>query len=92
MNTKETAPASAPKRPTTNPDGYQRTSDDHPREIAEDYVELIDDLIGEPGEAHAVDAARGLGVAHVPVTATLPPPNYACHDSHPPPRPSFPAH
>ena len=68
MNTKETA---ASRRPTTKPDGYQRTRDDHAREIAEDYVELIDDLIGETGEARAVDVARCLGVSHVTVTQTI---------------------
>ena len=50
VNTKETAAA---RCPTTNPDAYKRTRDDHAREIAEDYIELIDDLIGDTGEARA---------------------------------------
>ena len=36
-------------------------------EIAEDYVELIADLIDGGGEARAVDIARGLGVSHATV-------------------------
>ncbi len=54
---------------TTN--GYRRTRSDHAQETAEDYVELIDDLIREAGEARAVDVARRLGVTHVTVTKTL---------------------
>lgn len=51
--------------------GYRRTRADHARELAEDYVELIDDLIGEMGEARAVDIAARLGVTHVTVANTL---------------------
>ncbi len=40
-------------------------------ELAEDYVELIDDLIREKGEARAVDIARVLGVSHVTVSKTI---------------------
>jgi DtxR family manganese transport transcriptional regulator len=51
--------------------GHKRTRDDHARELAEDYVELIDDLIMETGEARAVDIATRLGVTHVTVTNTI---------------------
>ncbi len=51
--------------------GYRRTRSDHAREIAEDYVELIDDLIQDTGEARAVDLARHLGVTQVTVTKTI---------------------
>lgn len=51
--------------------GYRRTRSDHARETAEDYVELIDDLIRETGEARAADIARRLGVTHVTVSKTL---------------------
>lgn len=51
--------------------GFQRTREDHARELAEDYVELIDDLIQETGEARAVDIAGRLGVSHVTVTKTI---------------------
>jgi DtxR family manganese transport transcriptional regulator len=53
----------------TNP--YQRTRDDHSRERAEDYVELIDDLIRETGEARATDLAARLGISHVTVSKTV---------------------
>ena len=51
--------------------GHNRTRADHAREIAEDYVELIDDLIRETGEARAVDIASELGVSHVTVSNTI---------------------
>lgn len=50
---------------------YRRTRNDHARELAEDYVELIDDLIRDTGEARAVDLAARLGVSHVTVTNTV---------------------
>ncbi len=39
--------------------------------IAEDYVELIADLLHEAGEARAVDIARRMGVAQATVAATV---------------------
>ena len=53
----------------TNP--YQRTRDDHSKERAEDYVELIDQLIRESGEARATDLASRLGISHVTVSKTI---------------------
>jgi DtxR family manganese transport transcriptional regulator len=53
------------------PDGFARTRSDHSTELAEDYVELIDDLIREKGEARAVEIARRLGVSHVTVSRTV---------------------
>ena len=50
---------------------YQRTREDHSKEYAEDYVELIDSLIRERGEARAVDLAERLGVSHVTVTKRI---------------------
>jgi DtxR family transcriptional regulator, manganese transport regulator len=50
---------------------FQRTREDHSREKAEDYVELIDDLIRETGEARAVDLADRLGISHVTVSKTV---------------------
>ncbi|MGG5818903.1 manganese-binding transcriptional regulator MntR [Falsiroseomonas sp. HW251] len=38
---------------------------------AEDYVELIADLLREEGEARAVDVARRMGVSQATVTATI---------------------
>src|SRR5215212_7963736 len=39
--------------------------------VAEDYVELIADLLDGEGEARAVDLARRLGVSQATVTATV---------------------
>ncbi|MCY4548021.1 MAG: manganese-binding transcriptional regulator MntR [Defluviicoccus sp.] len=40
-------------------------------EIAEDYVELIADLIDSTGEARSADISRRLGVTHANVTKTV---------------------
>jgi len=50
---------------------FERTRADHATELAEDYVELIADLIKETGEARSVDIASRLGVTHVTVTNTV---------------------
>lgn len=41
---------------------FQRVRDAHQTEMAEDYVELIADLIDQKGEARVVDLAECLGV------------------------------
>lgn len=46
---------------------FQRTRADHQSELAEDYVELIADLIAEKGEARGNDIAQRLGVANATV-------------------------
>lgn len=51
--------------------GFTRTREDHQRERAEDYVELIQELIAEHGEARTVDLAQRLGISHVTVSRTL---------------------
>ena len=43
----------------------------HQTEVAEDYVELVDDLIEEKGEARAVDLAERLGVSAATVNKTV---------------------
>lgn len=43
----------------------------HQTEVAEDYVELVDDLIKEKGEARAVDLAERLGVSAATVNKTV---------------------
>lgn len=50
---------------------FQRTRDDHSKEIAEDYVELIAGLIESRGEARVVHLAEKLGVSHVTVAKTI---------------------
>ncbi len=51
--------------------GYKHVRKAHDTEIAEDYVEVIQDLIQNRGEARAVDIAKRLGVTHVTVTKTI---------------------
>jgi DtxR family transcriptional regulator, manganese transport regulator len=50
---------------------FGRTRSDHRTEIAEDYVELIADLIDGMGEARAVDLAGRLGVTNATVNNTV---------------------
>lgn len=52
-------------------DRFARTRSDHAEETAADYVELIQDLIRERGEARAADIATSLGVSHVTVSKTI---------------------
>ena len=50
---------------------FRRIRSDHQSELAEDYVELIADLIDEKGEARGSDVALRLGVANATVVKTL---------------------
>jgi DtxR family manganese transport transcriptional regulator len=50
---------------------FKGTATMNAREIAEDYVEAIADLITLTGEARVVDLARTLGVTHVTVSRTI---------------------
>jgi DtxR family manganese transport transcriptional regulator len=52
-------------------DAFQRIRADHQSETAEDYVELIADLIAERGEARGTDIAHELGVSTATVVKTL---------------------
>ena len=49
----------------------ERTRKDHSQELAQDYVELIAELIAKTGEARLTDLARGLGVTHVTANRTI---------------------
>jgi DtxR family manganese transport transcriptional regulator len=51
---------------------FQRTREDHSRELNEDYVELIDDLIRETKQARITDLAKRLGVSKVTVSKRIP--------------------
>ena len=51
--------------------GHTKIRKDHSAEIAEDYVEIIGQLMRLHGEARTVDIARRLGVSHVTVTKTV---------------------
>lgn len=50
---------------------FQRVRDAHQTEVAEDYVELIADLIDDTGEARVVDLANRLGVTNATVNNTI---------------------
>lgn len=50
---------------------FERVRLAHQREVAEDYVELIADLLDVTGEARAVDLAERLGVTNATVNTTL---------------------
>jgi len=50
---------------------FRRTREDHALETAEDYVEMVEALIREFGEARPVDIAERLGVSPVTVSKTL---------------------
>lgn len=71
-------PSPAPRSPRPRPGRKaaatptsRRTRLEHLQETAQDYVELIADLIGETGEARVIDLARRLGVTHVTVARTI---------------------
>src|SRR5450432_3612556 len=49
----------------------RRTREEHSHEIAQDYVEIIAELIAATGEARVIDMARRLGVTHVTVARTI---------------------
>jgi DtxR family manganese transport transcriptional regulator len=44
---------------------------EHSQEIAQDYVEMIAELIAATGEARVIDLARRFGVTHVTVSRTI---------------------
>ena len=48
-----------------------RTRQEHSEETAQDYVEMVAELIDTMGEARVIDLARRLGVTHVTVSRTL---------------------
>ena len=51
--------------------GFRRVRNAHLTELAEDYVELIADLIEQTGEARVVDLAERLGVASATVSVAI---------------------
>lgn len=50
---------------------FERIRKAHQSEVAEDYVEMIAELISETGEARAVDLAARFGVTAPTVNATI---------------------
>ena len=57
--------------PRAGANRFVRAREARQTEIAEDYVELIADLIAGTGEARAADIARALGVTQATVTNTV---------------------
>ena len=57
--------------PSRQAAGFDRMRQARQTEIAEDYVELIADLIADQGEARAVDLAERFGVSNATVNKTL---------------------
>lgn len=52
-------------------EGFRQVREAHRRELIDDYVELISDLIHEFGEARQVDMAARLGVSQPTVAKML---------------------
>ena len=50
---------------------FERVREAHKTEVAEDYVELIDDLINVNGEARVVELAERMGVSHATVNKII---------------------
>ena len=48
-----------------------RTRTDHAQELAQDYAEIIAELIARTGEARLIDLARSLGVTHATANRTV---------------------
>ena len=59
------------RNPKLRSAAFRRIRADHQSELAEDYVELIADLIDEHGEARGTDVATRLGVANATVVKTM---------------------
>lgn len=57
--------------PSERAESFRQTREAHRAETADDYVELIADLMDERGEARSVDIAERLGVSHATVAKTL---------------------
>jgi DtxR family manganese transport transcriptional regulator len=56
---------------TVQAEAHHHTRRAHAMETAEDYLEIIAELIDTHGEARTADLARRLGVSHVTVIRTL---------------------
>lgn len=61
----------ASSRPAASRTSLQRTRAEHAQETAQDYAEMIAELIATTGEARVTDLARCLGVTHVTVNRTI---------------------
>jgi DtxR family manganese transport transcriptional regulator len=59
------------KKSSAVPSHPRRTRQEHANELAQDYAEMIAELITATGEARVIDLARRLGVTHVTVGRTI---------------------
>ncbi len=59
------------RTPAEQAAAFSRVREAHQTEVAEDYVELVDDLIAEKGEARAVDLAERMGINPATVNKTV---------------------
>ena len=59
------------KNPKIDARSYIHTRKAHEKELAEDYVELIGDLIDKEGEARIVDIANHLGISKATANQTI---------------------
>ena len=59
------------KNPKKDAKSYIHTRKARGNELAEDYVELIEDLINKEGEARIVDIANHLGISKATVNQTI---------------------
>ena len=50
---------------------FRKTREAHQTEVAEDYVELIGDLIAETGEARLTDVAENMAVSHATASKVI---------------------
>lgn len=60
-----------PADPALQAQRFDRVREAHQTETAEDYVELIADLIDSDGEARVVDLASRFGVSHATVNKVI---------------------
>ena len=71
MNRRAGKPTTKKTTQLVNVEGFRQVREAHRRELIDDYVELISDLIREVGEARQVDMAARLGVSQPTVAKML---------------------
>lgn len=67
----ETQKSAIPDNPELHARRFGRVREAHQTETAEDYVELIADLIDRQGEARVVDLSTRFGVSHATVNKVI---------------------
>jgi len=59
------------KQPSERSEPFRRTRAQHATELAEDYVEAVQELIANKGECRVQELARHFNVSHVTVSRTV---------------------